>query len=198
VAYGRANMLESTVPDAVGANGGTTSSVEALTESLERMDDIIQDLRALAEKGQSVEKVSTVDFEAVVREAWETAGSEDATLIVDAGGTIDADRSHLLSIFENLFRNGVEHAGPSVAFRVGLTEAGFYVADDGPGIEPDERERVFEYGYTSDEDGSGLGLAIVETMITAHGWTIEVTESDSGGASFVVSGAAVAPAPTVE
>jgi len=61
---------------------------------------------------------------------------------------------------------------------------GFYVADDGPGIPPESREKVFERGYTTAKGGTGFGLAIVEDIATAHGWSVRVTESESGGARF--------------
>jgi len=67
---------------------------------------------------------------------------------------------------------------------------GFYVADDGPGIPPGTRERAFDPGFTTDSDGTGLGLAIVHRIFEAHGWSVEVGESESGGARFVVRGVA--------
>ncbi len=82
-------------------------------------------------------------------------------------------------------QDAVEHAGPSVTVRVGPLEdgEGFYVADDGPGIPPEERDSVFEMGVSGD-GGTGLGLAIVERIVTAHGWSISAGESASGGARF--------------
>ncbi|MFC6942290.1 HAMP domain-containing sensor histidine kinase [Salinirubellus sp. GCM10025818] len=65
---------------------------------------------------------------------------------------------------------------------------GFFVADDGPGIPADERERAFAPGFTTAADGTGLGLAIVRRIFEAHGWSTEVTESEDGGARFVVRG----------
>ena len=77
-------------------------------------------------------------------------------------------------------------ADPSVTVQVErLANGGFAVADDGPGIPDDDYDRVFESGYTTGE-GTGLGLAIVKTIAEAHGWTVSVTESDAGGARFVV------------
>lgn len=67
---------------------------------------------------------------------------------------------------------------------VGETDGGFYVADDGSGIPPEEREAVFERGYTTSEEGTGLGLSIVDEIARAHGWEAVVTESRSGGARF--------------
>jgi signal transduction histidine kinase len=61
---------------------------------------------------------------------------------------------------------------------------GFYVADDGPGIPPEKREEVFEYGYTSSPDGTGFGLAIVTDLAGAHGWLVDLAKSASGGVRF--------------
>jgi len=68
---------------------------------------------------------------------------------------------------------------------------GFYVEDDGPGIPPEEREQVFEHGYST-SGGVGVGLTIART----RSWSIEVTDpeafgTDEGGARFVVSSTGV-------
>ena len=65
---------------------------------------------------------------------------------------------------------------------------GFFVEDDGPGIPSEERETVFEYGHTTAEEGTGLGLAIVEEIAEAHGWTVSLAESETGGARFELRG----------
>jgi signal transduction histidine kinase len=87
---------------------------------------------------------------------------------------------------ENLLANAIEHGGPDVTIEIGpLSDAsGFYVADDGPGIPPVRRERVFDHDYTTSSNGIGLGLTIVETVADAHGWRLTVAESDGGGARF--------------
>ena len=72
--------------------------------------------------------------------------------------------------------------GP-VEYRSG-DEAGFYVEDDGPGIPEEEREKVFETGYTSDESGTGLGLAITRHIAEAHGWDVRALNGHDGGARF--------------
>jgi len=80
----------------------------------------------------------------------------------------------------------VEH--DPLEITVGRLPDGFYVADDGPGIPPDERDRVFEPGHSTSEDGTGYGLWIVEEIVTAHGWTVDATESATGGARFEITG----------
>jgi PAS domain S-box-containing protein len=87
--------------------------------------------------------------------------------------------------------DAVEHGGRDVTVEVGTLaeENGFYVQDDGPGVPADERDRVFEHGFSTDEDGTGYGLAIVTEIADAHGWTVELVEHDEG-ARFEFTGVA--------
>ncbi|PSP96118.1 histidine kinase, partial [Halobacteriales archaeon QS_1_68_44] len=103
---------------------------------------------------------------------------------------ITADGERLRRLFENLFRNAIEHGGEDVEISVGMLEdgEGFYIADDGPGIPDHKRDEIFEAGYTTGEEGTGLGLAIVRSIVEAHGWEIAAAESAGGGARFEISG----------
>jgi PAS domain S-box-containing protein len=80
----------------------------------------------------------------------------------------------------------VEHGRLTVT--VGDLPGGFYVADDGPGIPPEARDRVFEAGYSTVTEGTGFGLAIVREVADAHGWQVAAAESDDGGARFEITG----------
>ena len=66
--------------------------------------------------------------------------------------------------------------------------SGFFVEDDGPGIPEDERDRVFDVGYTTDRDGTGFGLNIVSEVASAHGWEVAVLDGSRGGARFEITG----------
>ena len=72
--------------------------------------------------------------------------------------------------------------------QVGETDAGFYVEDDGPGIPADEREAIFDAGYSTRADGTGFGLSIVQRVVEAHEWEIAVTDGNEGGARFEITG----------
>ena len=156
-----------------------------ITDVAERMGALVDDLLTMAEQGQLVLDSEPVSLAGIAREAWGQTGAPDATVAVE-DSPIDADPDRLRELLSNLFRNAVEHGGDGVDVKVGPLDFadGFFVADDGPGIPPDERDDVLERGFTTDDDGTGFGLAIVEQIADAHGWTVEVTESRDGGARF--------------
>ena len=173
---------------------GDVDHVDDALIALERIEETIDDLLLLSRQGESIDALEAAPLRDVVADAWATSDTDDADLEVDPdlddGTVVRADPSRLRTLLENLFRNAADHGGEAV--RVGLLEAepasraGFYVADDGPGVPEDERDRVFEYGYSSD-GGTGLGLAIVSSIADAHDWEIAVTESARGGARFEIS-----------
>ncbi|MFC6951396.1 PAS domain-containing sensor histidine kinase [Halorubellus litoreus] len=84
--------------------------LNAVENALERMDDLIQDLLALAQQGAAAQDRELLDLETVAREAWAGVDTGNATLSVTTGGAaIRADESRLRQLFENLFANSVEH-----------------------------------------------------------------------------------------
>jgi signal transduction histidine kinase len=154
----------------------------------ERMEALITDLLALARDGETVDRIESVTLGELLSACWQTVETGDATLSTRTDRTIMADPDRLRRLFENLLRNAVEHGDRDVTITVGDTEGGFYVADDGPGIPAETRGRIFESGFSTAADGTGFGLSIVERIVDAHGWEIDVAESDDGGARFEISG----------
>jgi signal transduction histidine kinase len=168
---------------------GNTEHLEPVIRAHERMEQLIEEMLTLAREGVSIDETEDVDIGALAKRSWEMVAAKDASLSVESVGyAVSADPERLQQLFENLFRNAVEHGGDDVALTVGpLTdEAGFYVEDDGPGIPEDSREDVFEAGYTTSSDGTGFGLAIVSEIVDAHGWEIRATDGSEGGARFEV------------
>jgi signal transduction histidine kinase len=157
------------------------------------MDALTEEVLTLARNGRVVEGCTPVALREVARNAWTMADTGEADLtLTDAatGRDVLADAERLQQLFENVFRNAAEHAGPAPTVTVGTLpdRAGFWVADDGPGIPPEDRDRIFESGYTTDETGTGFGLGIVERVAEAHGWTVSVAGDASSGARFEVAG----------
>ena len=169
----------------------TETDAEALDRvdsALDRIDTLLTDLRTLAREGKTVTDREAVDLASLVGNCWQNVETADATLVAEVDRTVQADRSRLKQVFENLYRNGVTHGGSDVTVTIGELEDGFYVADDGPGIPPDERAAVFESGYSTSTEGTGFGLSIVVEIVEAHGWRISATRSTSGGARFEITG----------
>ena len=179
VILGRATLARET---------GDVEHVAAIEDAAERMDVLIEDLLTLARQGDTVGAMETTDLEPVVRRAWDSVDAPAATLDSWVTLSLQADPDRLQELLENLLRNAVIHGGDDVTITVGRLDddRGFFVADDGPGIEADHRDQVFEHGYTSIQDGTGFGLSIVERIARAHGWDVEVCESQAGGARFEV------------
>jgi PAS domain S-box-containing protein len=159
--------------------------LDQIEESLLRMEELIEDLLSRARGDSEIER-EELSLAQTARDAWAGVDTDDATLQLDGDGRFEADPDRLQQLFENLFRNAVEHGGASVTVRVGTTTDGFYVADDGPGIPEEKRGDIFEQGVTHSDDGTGYGLAIVADIVDGHGWNISVTDSADAGARFEI------------
>lgn len=163
--------------------------LEIAAEALARMDQLIKDLLTLARQGEAVGSRNAIHLPSLVEGCWANVETGDATLTVATDRTVLADESRLRQVFENLFRNAIEHGGGDVRITVGdlVDESGFFVADDGDGIPEADRETVFQAGYSSRTEGTGFGLKIVQDIVKAHGWEIRVTDSTEGGARFEIT-----------
>ena len=174
---------------------GEAEHFNQLAAAHDRMARIIQDVLTLARGEDALNPEPDVAIEAVARAAWATVDTGTATLsITDDSPKLTADPDRLQRLFENLFRNSVEHgstsnrpqADNSLTVTVGRDDKGFFIGDNGVGIPAADRQQVFDSGYVSGDNGggTGLGLTIVEEIADAHDWQIELTESDGGGARF--------------
>lgn len=159
---------------------------EKLEGALDRIDRIVRDTLSIGPASE--ESTETVALADVADAAWTTVDTAGATIDVESDlPTVRGIPDRLQRLFENLFRNSIEHAGRDVAVTVGRCPAGFYVSDDGPGIPADAREHVFDPGYSTTDGSTGLGLAIVEQIAMEHGWDVALADA-TGGARFEFSG----------
>lgn len=159
------------------------SHLEAAERALDRMNSIIEDVLALARDAPSVEPES-VDIGSIARTAWSMVNTGDASLEVEADDDWLADAGRLQRVFENLFRNSIEH-GNARTIRIETLDRGFAVVDDGNGFE--NAETALEMGASAD-GGTGLGLAIVKRIADAHGWTVAAKNEPDAGARIEVRG----------
>jgi len=179
-------------PDAAEVHrvGGVVLNELARIERL--VEDLLEFSRLDEHAALSLEPIEIVPF---LRRLAEEAPAGGVQLGQLPGGTVHADPERLTQVVRNLLENARRHAGPDG--RVELSAAGHgdrltvRVDDDGPGIAPDERERVFDRFYRSqvardrDSGGSGLGLAICRAIVDLHGGSIWVEDSPLGGARVV-------------
>jgi len=224
---------------------GDPEHFESVADAHDRMEGIIRDVLTLTREESVVEPSEQVPIETAVTDAWGSVDTGRAALdLSDPLPTVTADPDRVRRLFENLFRNSVEHGstgnraepgdsvehgstssrpgaddnrpqagdgeavdsvehgsesddrssergdemtpGGDLTITVGGLADGFYVADDGPGVPPEERELVFEPGYSTQDGGTGLGLAIVERIVAAHDWEMTLTTADRGGARFEI------------
>ncbi|WP_193309413.1 PAS domain S-box protein [Halorubrum halophilum] len=184
VAQGRVELAETTADE----DAEIDEHLDATAAALDRIESIIDHTLTLAREGETVGDTEPVSLATVATDSWETVETGAATLTVETDREVSADPDRLRNLFENLARNAVEHAGPDVTIRVGDLDDGFYVADDGPGIPESVADDLFEPGQSSAEGNTGFGLAIVQEIASAHGWTVEATASDEGGARFEIRG----------
>ncbi len=165
-------------------DGGDTHT-DAIERSVERVESLLGELSTVASVAGPIEGTEPVDLAEMARRVWRESGGPTEQLRVATTATVRADPDCLRLILERLFENAVVH-GDDPTVTVGDTESGFYVADDGPGIPSEDRQRVFEQGYGTAREGEGYGLFVAESIATSHGWDIVAGESEAGGARFEV------------
>lgn len=176
VAQGRAALL---------AEQRESEHLDPLLQALDRMEAIVEDTLTLARQGDTISETESVSLTNLVGKCWATVDTDDATIEIVDEMTFQADPDRLRHVFENLFRNAVEHGGSDVTVRVGRhNELGIYVEDNGPGIPVEKRDEVFEPGHSSAQGGTGFGLTIVKRIVEAHGWELSVADGTDGGARF--------------
>lgn len=165
-----------------------SEDLEIAGRAHERTFALIDDLLTLSREGESVTDIEHIELGRIVNRCWQHVETLESTLVSSTEQTIRADRNRLEQLLENLIRNAVEYGGDDVTVTVGDIDGGFYIEDSGPGIRLEDRDAVFDVGFSTRPDGTGFGLSIVKQVTDAHDWSIGVTEGTDGGARFEVTG----------
>ncbi|QBE67011.1 HAMP domain-containing histidine kinase [Pseudoduganella lutea] len=122
------------------------------------------------------------------------AADRSIEVVVDHAQQVSGDASAIERVLTNLVQNAIDHGGRSVTIRVQGTAV--EVEDNGPGIPPDERERVFEpfHRLRPRSTGSGLGLHLVQHVVQRHGGHVSISDARGGGTVARVEFPPVRPA----
>lgn len=128
-----------------------------------------------------------VELQEIVHHCWGIVATARAEIQLHDNPTVIADRRRFQQLLENLVRNSIDHGGEDVVVTIGLLDEGIFVEDTGPGIPKSERDDVFTAGYSRTTHGTGFGLSIVKQVVDAHGWHIDITDAQNGGARFEIT-----------
>ncbi|MEO0802203.1 MAG: HAMP domain-containing sensor histidine kinase [Cyanobacteria bacterium J06642_2] len=174
-------------------------SLELAIDELDRMSRLVNDLTLLARSELpnflELAPVDIAPFTDEILAKIQMLGDRDWRLEARASGTVVADRQRLTGALFNLAENAVVHTqrGDEIALGSQIKEdiVRFWVRDTGPGIEPRERERIFQRFARGAEAlksrGSGLGLAIVKAKAEAHGGWVELSSRVGVGSKFAIA-----------
>ena len=172
-----------------------------IRESADKLQQLTGDLLSLARlEARGIEAPKAVDLGAIAREAVDAQAAVASARNVrielsrpDGGALVRGDAVWLRRALENLLGNAVQHspAGARVAVQIALDAkvAIATVRDEGAGVDPAIRERLFERFTTTrhGEGGTGLGLAIVRAVAELHGGTAQLRESSGSGSVFALT-----------
>jgi two-component system OmpR family sensor kinase len=172
-----------------------------IEEESVRMSTLVDDMLLIArlDQGRPLD-VKPVDLQAIAGDAAADARvvAPEREISVQAPGpvVVTGDDVRLRQVVGNLVRNALVHTPSKSPIEIAVTTqngtAHLSVADHGPGLRPEDRERIFEPFYRADPSrsrdsgGAGLGLSIVSAVVAAHGGHVAVKETSGGGATFDV------------
>jgi two-component system, OmpR family, sensor kinase len=174
-------------------------TIDLVTDELDRMARSVDDLMTLAraERGDFL-RLEDIDLDVLTHELMAKAtvlASREWQLEHMSAGRIRADRQRLTQAVMNLAHNAVQHTVEGEDIRLGTDlqngHALLWVSDSGRGIDPTERERIFDRFARAGEgprrsEGAGLGLSIVRAITRAHGGTVRLESRPGQGARFTL------------
>jgi two-component system OmpR family sensor kinase len=176
-------------------------AMSGITTQSERMTLLVDDLLLLArlDEGRPLE-LEPVELERVVGEAVETAKTVEPGRPIDLRvdhAVVLGDRERLRQIVDNLLSNARAHTPAATPVSVSVSRvngnAVIEVSDEGPGMDKEQVDRVFERFYRADPSrsrangGVGLGLSIVSAVAQAHGGRVSASSEPGAGARFSIT-----------
>jgi two-component system sensor histidine kinase PilS (NtrC family) len=168
-----------------------------LTE-VERLDDLVTTMLQVGKPREPVKRHEDLrrTVEAVVEMAQRGAAAAKRVAIdravPDTPVIADIDEDLVRQVLWNLVKNALQASPPDTRVRVSteVDSAGhpvLRVADEGEGLDPSQKEKVYNMFYSERTHGAGIGLALVRQIVDAHGATIQIQSEQNQGATFIVT-----------
>ena len=184
----------------VKVDAATDPAMRRLSSDVERLANLAEQMLDL-QRLDSAWRDEELDLAALVRRVAGDlaplliASNRSIEVVVDGALPVRGDAGAIERVVTNLVQNAIEHGGRHVVVRV--AGSSFEVEDDGPGIPPEERERVFEpfHRLRPRSAGSGLGLHLVQQVVERHGGRVALLGASGGGTLARVEFPASPPAP---
>jgi len=170
-------------------------AIAVIQDELDRMSRYVDDLLLLVKAPRpDFLRIGPIDLDLFTHDLFAKArslGDRDWRLDGTGVGLVVADQQRLTQAVMNLASNAVEHTGAGDSIWIGSSmvegRVRLWVRDEGPGIPPDDQERIFgRYERGNGGDGTGLGLSIVEAIAEAHGGRVLLDSRQGLGATFTI------------
>ena len=201
---GAISLLAEALDDAAGDEEAVRRFAARMSKESSRLTALVQDIIELSrlQSTDMVDRAREVDINRLVADAVEAnrlpAENRNTTVVVGGAveGAVYGDAKMLTTAFRNLIDNAIRYAPEGSRVGIGLRSrdgmAQVAVTDQGPGIHPDDQERIFERFYRIDSarsrhtGGTGLGLSIVKHVVANHGGEITLWSQPGQGSTFTV------------
>lgn len=201
---GAISLLSEALDDAAGDEEAVRRFAARMSKESARLTALVQDIIELSrlQSTDMVDRAREVDINQLVAEAVEAnrlpAENKNTTVVVGGAveGSVYGDAKMLTTAFRNLIDNAIRYAPDGSRVGVGLRSrdgmAQVAVTDQGPGIQPEDQERIFERFYRVDSarsrhtGGTGLGLSIVKHVVSNHGGEVSLWSQPGQGSTFTV------------
>jgi signal transduction histidine kinase len=196
-------FAETLLLDRIRSTEERRRSLEIIDREARRLTQLVENVLQFSRAERKIDSLAKQQLELApliqeIVDDFESVASDQTrfeTRLV-SGLTASVDPDALRQIMLNLLDNAVKYGRKQQLLIVGLEThngmAYFFVDDEGPGIPPADRKRIFEHFQRLERDrasaiaGTGIGLSVVQDLVTRHGGRCSVTTGDRGGAKFIV------------
>lgn len=187
-------LLRELLEDPNASHEDLLRKADTMIDEVGRMESLVRSLLTISRGGPLVRRPERIDevVDHVAQRAEETARERGVHLHVEHGSEryLPLDRSSIEAAVTNIVQNALdatqEGGNVWITTRDDPHSTVVVVEDDGPGVQTDQREKVFEIFWTSKRGGTGLGLPLARTTVERHGGELEVLDRPGGGSRFVI------------